>query len=304
MDYEEAKDRLDKPRKKNSKNIGHELVLRRGMVKEGGGSFIYLRYFRTDIITWFPDGSVQINDGGFASSSYTVEKINSYLPKNWYLTPSPVHKGVFTAVLHKVGVSKEGWGDLWAYPYEPDSTFTEEGRTDLMPSRSFNALETKAKIAAYAKKNVDDLMHGRLSGNLFKIEEMEALDRSFARSSPKIKKERLCLDVLEQKLVPPITFLSFIGMMAARHSFYLPSYWSENFPYTSSRKNKTLRQEADDLEFRLSKPEVLKRPLENSSEHHAMTSFLTQKTEEVLLKGLGFGVFERQSFGHMRAFGR
>jgi len=72
MNYQEAKERLETPRKKDSKIIANNTILH---TTEDGGIAVQLH--ATDVITFYPDGSVIYNTGGWNTVT-TRERMNTF----------------------------------------------------------------------------------------------------------------------------------------------------------------------------------------------------------------------------------
>lgn len=77
MDYQTAEAKLT-GRCYNQRKIGNNTYLVRGE------DSIHVRLHKTNIITFFPDGRVKLNSGGWRTVT-TKARINEFMSTGWYL---------------------------------------------------------------------------------------------------------------------------------------------------------------------------------------------------------------------------
>jgi len=75
MNYKEALNRLETPRKKDSKKLQNNTYL------EKRGENIAVRLHETDVLTYTPKDKIILNSGGWKTPT-TKDRINTYLPYN------------------------------------------------------------------------------------------------------------------------------------------------------------------------------------------------------------------------------
>jgi hypothetical protein len=110
---------------------------------------IHVRLFRTDIITFFPDGSFSVAIDGYITST-TKDRFRRYLPRGLCIWSEHLGGGVYIAMLHRRG------GSL---PCSNRAHFTPDfKRDDLEEMNSRSAGRVRSRIAEYAKEYVHRLI--------------------------------------------------------------------------------------------------------------------------------------------------
>lgn len=280
MDYQEASNRLDKPRKKSSKKIGHQLVLFRS--KWSGSEEISLHFRSTDIITYYPDGTLAVSDGGWAHKRITQEKINRFLPNKWRLELSWLP----FSPRHAVGVlcqRNENWETLRAIPYRSGARFSERGRLDLGEANNeYSAYDTLSWVRGKVESSVYSFLEGKLQCDGNDMEAVARLDVQFDR-----REKHLVAEVKELSDSATILWLQR-NLNSKRELNLILPYWGD--VYQATGKAKTLKQQMAQLEVRMKHPELQMRERKNSSNFHAMKKALLGGLERFLLERMGFQV--------------
>ena len=160
MDYEEARVRIHNPRFKASKKLGHKLVLYEVFTGTTAPNYV-IKYFNTDILTFYPDGGVKIADGGFLYSQCTRQKINQYLPQGWRLETFnlryyPRKSGAI------ISIHDSTWSLLRAFPYSSGIRLYAGGRPDYTLVNERNAEELKDAVAEYTRDATRTFLAGKM----------------------------------------------------------------------------------------------------------------------------------------------
>jgi hypothetical protein len=307
MDYAEAAERLAKPVSKTSKILGHKLHLSEMDTGERDQPKAYaLRYFDTNILNWYPDGGVIVADGGFLSSAYTIEKVNEYLPKDWKLTTVPVRFEAkkFVGVLYRASYDAEWSRQIrWAYPYKSKVKFYETGRADMELVQQHSAFDLIRKVGDYADRFTGEFTTGHVPfeciDHLMRDRIMNAWD-----NDDNAKEKYAMQAVLLSGEIHPATMLGAViygahTKISTRH--ISDAYWSENYPFTGTAKTKSIKQQVLELEYRMkTEDQMPKRYKGNSKVFYVFRDAIRAALEKFLLEGLGFTIYEKESFAHLR----
>ena len=261
MDYESARQRLESPRNKDSKRLGHELTLSR-QKRLGGEYCVYrLTYFTTDIIEYWPDG-VLLNAGPWLSSSATRDKFNGYLPRGWRVDVARVRTDR-AKLVGFVTRRDEHWNVLSCMPFINRLKYEYTRATyKYDASQLFETIWKKATEATEA------FLRGRLSlsdakpANMIKTGELLADDpRTYATII------KLALDSNWPEISP------------------IHSYWKEYFRLTG--RVRTQKDIIEQTEFFLVHG-VRKRPPFHSEWPVRWRQLLRSILEDKLLQAAGF----------------
>ena len=287
MDYEEALDRLERPRNKPQKTLATKLVLRKTR-PEQEQSDIALKYFATDILLWAPDGAVRINSGGFLASHCTREKINEYLPKGWRLWTydTAFSKKHFVATIGDHYWDEGAWVSTWTVPYTANAWY-----------RCGSASHVFTKFDA-----ANMLKHGLLEGRLSKHDvQTEVFDRFVLawESENGEEKERMILETLaEGSTINRATVASVIRFVN-QHTYFMrqaESYWKEYFEYTDAKKDRTQTGLVARVAFEMKHEGMCERYKKNSKEYTEFRNDLLFAGETLFLEGLGFEIYRKERF--------
>lgn len=303
MDYAEAAERLAKPISKTSKIIGHKLYLREMDTGERDQPKAYaLRYFDTNILSWYPDGGVIVEDGGFLSSAYTIHKVNEYLPKDWNLTTVPVRFEAkkFVGVLYRASYDAEYNRQIrWAYPYESKTRFYETGRADMELVQQHSAFDLIRKVGDYVQRCTDEFLQGGIHKVCIDATTRDAIIDAWAKDDSDREEYALQAALLSEELHPATMLSVIIHSQQLRPSISEP-YWAENYPFTGTAKTKSNKQHVLELEHRMKHGDLPKRLKGNSKAFFAIRDDIRTALEKFLLEGLGFTIYEKESFAHLR----
>jgi hypothetical protein len=294
MNYEEARDRLAKPRFKESKKLGHKTYLEREFHgKEDGTSEVLfkIRYFNTHILIFYPTGEVQIRDGGWLTSTCTIQKINEYLPRGWRLSTT------FLKYLpkSKVGVLEahdtKSHNSLWSVPYADQVMYHQDSGRCGYPRAALkhSAYDLITKIGDYVWNTVDDFLNGRLHSKDVTVTSLDELVESVGEEP---QREDLTLMVLQGQVRQASLVASVIKHgLSLPYRHIAPSYWGECFQFTDARKNKNLKQRIKEMSYQMVHEDLPLRYLGNSSGFFSLRDVLHQNIEKLLIKWLGFDTY-------------
>lgn len=307
MNFQQASDRLDKPRKQDSKNIGHKLKLYKSWPTSssdnGDTSRINLQYFNTDILTWYPDGGVIIRGGGYWDSPCTRDKINEYSPRGWrmemqHLRFNPKMRAAY------VSIRTEKWDFVRAMPYEDGVRFYEDGRADHKgsPLHDVDASSIGAHITETVEHTVKAFLRGDLAPPTIE-EDLTALDVQTMAGIVDREQQRL------QKIVrvarsreASSTLIYAVIDREYKNSFRLNQLelYRPGIYELTEGSVRTAKARIAQMEHFLRVGNNRARYAKNSSEYHSMRKDLLAECERFLFQELGFELkeYERHPRSH------
>jgi len=303
MNYAQALERLTKPTNKPQKNLGHRLVLRRtdefGTEGKKEKPTIKLRYFNTDIITYHPDGGVEIDDGGYLTSQCTLQKFNEYLPRGWrlYTVDLKYSPKRVTGILSLRG---DAWQHIRSMPYSKHIKFYENGRPDLEGVNQKNAAELLPKVADMTEKTVDFFLAGKCTRYPMDWERMTSfLSRDLGSREADENFEVMTLAYLDEAISPSALMRAVVERWCpVLYRDYCTLYWDEVYQYTG--KPRTRKEAVEQLQFQMRGGTQHLRAPRNSKEFFDLRNTLRTVLEEFLLENLGFELFTKEERGHSR----
>ncbi len=296
MNYAQAVARLAKPRNQLEKKIGHKLQLYYEGSPDGLSKNILLRYFNTDIITWYPDGGVRIGAEGFWDSRCTLEKINEYTPRGWRMQMHNLQHAKHM-VCASVTIRTDTWEFVRSMPYEDSVKLYEGGRADHKgsPLESVEACHIVDSVAATVKESVMAFLYGELRRPdihedlvvLDNQEMMGIVDRSQART-------RICVEMAKAKTAQPALVWGVIDTMWKTSFRMNQLQLYDPAVYALTGKPKSAKERVAQMEHFMRVGNNHTRYAKNSEEFHGMKRDLMAECEVMLLRELGFEVKERE----------
>lgn len=297
MDYEEALDRLERPRNKSQKTLATRLVLRKTR-PEQDQTDIALRYFATDILTWSPDGGVRIDSGWFLASRCTREKINEYLPKGWRLWThdTAFSKRHFVATIGDYGWNGKEWASTWAVPYATRVWYKHGSASHVFTK--FNAASMLKQAADYVKNCAQALLDGRLSKDTVQHKVFDQFVNAWETVRGEAREHLILETLAEESNINMATVASVIRFVNQRHHFVqkAESYWKEYFEYTDAKKDRTQKGLIARVAFEMKHEGMCERYKKNSKEYAEFRNDLLFAGETLFLEGLGFEIHEKKRF--------
>lgn len=302
MNYQQACDRLDKPRRQTGKNLGHKLRL----FYDGAWTDendvtkpkVTLQYFDTGILEWRHDGGVRIDAEGFWDSSCTQQKLNEYSPRGWRIQQ---HHLRFAPKMRcaSVNIRTDTYELVRSMPYEDGALYFEDGRADAKgsPLNDFNASEIVGDIAATVEETVMAFLYGELARPTIE-EDIVALEVSTMAGvvDHALRKNQVIIDIAKAKRAsaPLVWWVIDTEWKNSFRMNQLELYEPKNYPFTGVVRS--MKERVAQMEHFLRVGHDRTRYKKNSEEFHAMKKDLMSECEQMLLKELGFGVkeFERR----------
>lgn len=293
LTYDLAKERLDKPRRQDSKNIGHKLRLHRAVDVENGEHPIFLQYFNTDILTYRYDGSVIIHDGGWWTSQCTMQKINEHLPHGWRLNKLDLRYS--RKQVGVVSIRTEKYELVRAMPYFSSiRLYRDKGRADLHSVNNYDAFD----LFEGSRVTTEHTVRSFLDGELATVPWEASLDHVLAdaglvsKHDQEVRCEEFVINAVRSRDPSP-QVLKYIQdrIASGTNKGDMLLYWKENF--SGSGPAKTLRAKTEQLEFQMKTGIRGTRDPRNSTMFHGFRKYLLAAMEEFLLDRLGFEVKDK-----------
>jgi hypothetical protein len=111
---------------------------------------IHLRLFKTNILTYHPDGSFTVDNGGYVAPT-TLRRFNDYLPGGCHVWSFAFQGDRLLMLRNREGVCR---------PWKNGATFTKDlERADLTLMNGCCAWDVRYKIRTYAKEYVHRLVY-------------------------------------------------------------------------------------------------------------------------------------------------
>lgn len=282
MNYQQAVNRLATPRAQLSKKLGHKLLLYYESSPDGLSKNIHLRYFDTDILTWYPDGGVRIGAKGFWDSPCTLDKINKYSPRGWRMERHNC-RWAKHMVCASVTIRTDTWELVRSMPYDDNALFYESGRADHKgsPLEGINANEVVDSIAETVKESVMAFLYGELR--------RPHIEEDITHTTERL---RILAEIAKSRKAAPALVWGVIDTMW-KNSFWmneLQLYDPAVYPLTGKPRSNKERVAQMEHFMRVGNTRV--RYAKNSEEFHRMKRDLLAECEVFLLRELGFEVKE------------
>lgn len=303
MDYKQALERLEKPRKQTSKRLGHKLTLYSSGAHTDDNDVtkprIYLQYYNTNILMWRHDGGVLINADGFWDSRFTQGKITEYSPRGWRLMQHQLSHSPRMRCA-SIDIRSDTWELIRSMPYTDDSIFFENGRADHLgsPLEGIEATTIIDDVAATVEESVMAFLYGELRRPYIE-EDLVVLDTQEMMGIVDRTNRRLeiIVDIAKSKRARPELVWGLID------TEYKTSFRREQLQlydpkvYAFTGKPKSNRDRAEQLEHFMHVGNNRIRYNKNSDTFHAMKKDLKTECEQFLLHELGFQLkeFERRT---------
>jgi len=289
MNYQEAMERLERPKPQNKKSLGTNLTLAKTEPAGSVPSHAVLTYFKTDILVWAEDGSVKISDGGFMASSFTRNKINEYLPRNWWISTHELayNKGSFVCTVNM--------GNEQSAPYYAGSWYKSDGTASHVMEKQ-DAKKLIDDVAQVVGQCVVDYLRGKLScGDV----DEHLCERLMAQQWP--EREEVTRRILKGQITTA-TLAEVLAVYAMTDQ--VRSFWEEYYEASDPRKPRTNKDLIRRIELELRHPDVQKRPPGDSNRFRAIKGMMMGHGERMLLENLGFDIIEKERFPNHVSGGR
>jgi len=154
MNYQEAVGRLNKPRNQEQKKVANNTVL-----YWTEDQCIMLRLHATNIIVYYPDGTMVLSSGGWKTGT-TKDRLNDYLPNGWQV----IQRAKVWYLVNRQWSDGDGWKIIVEHPFADGMTIHPDGTVTGAASKTKvkRAEQLDRMINRYSKTFVEQLAAGEV----------------------------------------------------------------------------------------------------------------------------------------------